>query len=78
MATRGADYKSAIRELTESGANATPSSEKAYLGKNTPIKVGQQYVIGVNLTHPRMIGVLTDVENAVTASSLVVLSGGKP
>ena len=78
LAMRGADYKSAIRELTESGANATPPSEKAYLGKNTPIKVGQQYVVGVNLTHPRMIGVLTDVENAVTASSLVVLPGGKP
>jgi hypothetical protein len=78
LAIRGADYKSALRELTESGANATPPSEKAYLGKNTPIKVGQQYVIGVNLTHPRMIGVLTDVENAVTASSLVVLTGGKP
>lgn len=78
LAIRGADYKSTIRELNESGANATPPSEKAYLGKNTPIKVGQQYVIGVNLTHPRMIGVLTDVENAVTASSLVVLTGGKP
>lgn len=78
LAMRGGDYKGLMRELTASGADATPPSNKAYLGKNTPIRVGQQYVIGVNLTHPRMIGILTNVEDAVTAPSLVVLNGGKP
>lgn len=77
LALRGGDYKGLVRELTSSGADATPPSSKAYLGKNTPIRVGQQYVIGVNLTHPRMIGILTNVEDAVTAPSLVVVSGGK-
>ena len=78
LALRGGDYKGLIRELASSGADATPPSSKAYLGKNTPIRVGQQYVLGVNLTHPRMIGILTNVEDAVTAPSLVVVSGGKP
>lgn len=78
LSLRGVDYRSAIRELTVSGANATPPSEKAYFGKHTDIRLGQQYVVGVNLTHPRLAGVLSDADNAALAASLTVVAGGKP
>ena len=58
LSSKGTDYKGLIQELTEEGALATPSSKKAYLGKDTPAKLGQSYVIGVNLNHPRMQGIL--------------------
>ena len=58
LSARGADYKSFVQELTDENIIATPRSQKAYLGKDSPIKVGQSYVIGVNLNHPRLQGVL--------------------
>ena len=65
LSVRGADYKSFKQELTVENALATPRSEKASLGKDTPIKLAQSYVIGFNLTHPRFQSLL---ENADTAA----------
>lgn len=65
LASRGVDYKTFIQELTDEGVVATPKSNKAYLGKDSPIKLGQSYVIGVNLNHPRLQGIL-DKENQQT------------
>lgn len=65
LATRGADYKTFLSEIAAENAIATPKSEKAYLGKDSPIKLGQSYVIGVNLTHPRLQGILSDADQAV-------------
>ena len=58
LSSRGADYKTFMQELTEEGIVATPKSQKAYLGKDSPIKLGQTYVVGVNLNHPRLQGIL--------------------
>jgi len=65
LAQRGADYKTFISEFTEESVIATPKSQKAYLGKDTPVKLAQAYVIGVNLNHPRLQGMLTDADDAV-------------
>lgn len=65
LAQHGADYKTFINEFTEENVLATPKSQKAYLGKDTPVKLGQAYVIGVNLNHPRLQGMLTDADEAV-------------
>jgi len=62
LSARGADYKTFMQELTDEKVNATPKSQKAYLGKDTPIRLSQTYVIGVNLNHPRLQGIL-DKEN---------------
>jgi hypothetical protein len=62
MSMRGADYKTFIQELTDENVLVTPKSQKAYLGKDSPIKLGQTYVVGVNLNHPRLQGIL-DKEN---------------
>lgn len=65
LAQRGADYKSFINEFTGEGIIATPKSSKAYLAKDTPIKLGQSYVVGLNLNHPRLQGMLTDADEAL-------------
>jgi hypothetical protein len=65
LANRGADYKTFMAELQDESVIATPKSQKAYLGKDSPIKLGQSYVIGVNLTHPRLQGILSDAEQAI-------------
>ena len=53
LSVRGADYKSLKEELVLENAIATPKSEKASMGKDTPVKLAQTYVMGLNLIHPR-------------------------
>jgi hypothetical protein len=65
LSVRGADYKSFMGELQDENIIATPKSNKAYLGKDSPIKLGQSYVIGVNLNHPRLQGILSDADQAL-------------
>lgn len=65
LAQRGADYKTFMGELQDENVVATPKSNKAYLGKDSPIKLGQSYVIGVNLNHPRLQGILSDADQSV-------------
>ena len=65
LAQRGADNKTFMGEMQDESVIATPKSNKAYLGKDSPIKLGQSYVIGVNLTHPRLQGILSDADQAI-------------
>ena len=58
LSVRGGDYKSVMNDIETQNADATPKSNKACLGRDTPIKLGQSYVVGVNLSHTRMRGVL--------------------
>lgn len=81
LSLKGADYRTVMREIVDQGVDATPKNSKAYLGKDTPIKLGQQYVVGVNLSHPRLIGILTDMDDTITQTALgglSVVQGGKP
>jgi hypothetical protein len=65
LSQRGFDYKSFIREFDEEQIIATPKSQKAYFGKDVGIKIPQCYVVGINLNHPRLQGVLDDAEQSV-------------
>jgi hypothetical protein len=65
LAQGGFDYKTFMHDITEEHILATPKSSKAYLGRDTPIKLGQSYVIGVNLNHPRLQGMLNDADQAL-------------
>ncbi len=58
LSAQGGDYTAFKKVLSEDGANATPRSQKASMGKGTPIKLAQSYVVGVNLTHPRLVQIL--------------------
>ena len=70
LSLRGGDYKSFVKEMMEAHALATPKSQKYYLGKDTPAKIGQTYVVGINLSHPRMQGVLDEADTAVNNLTL--------
>jgi hypothetical protein len=65
LSGRGSDYKTFMQDLADENVIATPKSDKAYLAKDTPVKLGQAYVIGVNLVHPRTMGILTDADQAI-------------
>ena len=75
LSTRGGDYRTIMRDLVAQGVDATPQTAKAYLGKDTPIKLGQQYVVGIALSHPRLQGILSDADDAATG--MTVIDGGK-
>ena len=79
LANRGSDFRNVMRDVELAGIDVTPSTKKACLGKGTSIKLGQQYVIGINLNHNRLESILTDLDNAITEaqlSGLTVIEGG--
>lgn len=65
LSQRGYDYKQFVGEFEAEGILATPKSQKAYFGKDVGIKIPQCYVIGINLNHPRLQGVLDDADQSV-------------
>ena len=60
-AQKGQNPREFLAVLKDMGADATPASQKASLGKHTPLAIPQTYVIGIDLTHPRMSDVLDDI-----------------
>jgi hypothetical protein len=66
LSTRGYDYKAFVQEFETEGIIATPKSQKAYFGKDVGIKIPQCYVVGINLNHPRLLGILDDADQSVT------------
>lgn len=61
LAARGVDWHGFTSELKRCGADASPATQRYSLSKDTETKLGQTYVIGVNLGHERMAGVLDGV-----------------
>lgn len=64
LSQRGSDYKTFMNDLQDDNVLATPKSGKASLAKDTPAKLGQSYVFGLNLKHPRLVGILDEVDQA--------------
>jgi hypothetical protein len=54
-----------MREMISSDLVVTPKSNKASLGKDSPIKLPQSYVVALNLSHPRLRGILEDEDVAI-------------
>lgn len=77
LASIGADYRTIMRDIAAAGIDATPKIGKAYLGKDTSIKLGQVYVVGISLNHPRLEGILTDKDDAMAEAELTLIQGGK-
>lgn len=80
LAQRGTDYKTFIQDMTDEHIIATPRSNKAYLAKDTPVKLGQSYVIGIDLNHPRLQGIMSDADQAIEdlAYNQIKLVAGQP
>jgi|TARA_R110002096_G_scaffold307451_3_gene502182 hypothetical protein len=58
VASRGYDYNALCREVGEVGADATPHTKKVSISKDTNLKAGQHYVLGINLNNMEMVGFL--------------------
>lgn len=65
MAKRNTDFNQWKRELDAHGVIIPVNNNKAYLGKDTSMKLPQTYVVGITLNHARLEGVLKEVEEAV-------------
>jgi len=70
LAARGVDWSTFKKHFADEGIDATPVSKKFTVGKNTAFKLGQQYVLGLNLCHPELTSHLSDADAA--AESLVL------
>lgn len=64
FAKHGGNPRDFVAQIARDGADATPTSKKASLGKNTPLSPPQCYVIGINLKHPRLRSLLEGVEQS--------------
>ena len=62
FAKRGGNPRDFAVQIARDGADATPASKKASLGKHTPISPPQCYVMGINLKHPRLQSILEGIE----------------
>jgi hypothetical protein len=65
LALKGVDYRGFMREMTAADLVVTPKSNKASLGKDSPIKLPQSYVVALNLSHTRLRGILEDEDVAI-------------
>jgi hypothetical protein len=68
--SQGGDWRQWSKVIADEGADATPPAKKFVIGKDTPTKTGQIYVVGVALTHPRLEAILNDTEMKNLASSV--------
>lgn len=76
LSMRGADFKNLHTDFDVEKIIVTPKSGRAVIGRDTPIKVGLIYVISIDLTHPRLLGILNDADDAmerVAASKLKIV-----
>lgn len=64
LSGRHVDYRQLIRDLEAEGIIIPTKNDKAYLGKGTDIKMGQSYVVQINLCHPRLRGILDEADQA--------------
>lgn len=73
LSTINADYKTFISEMEREQVVVRPACDKVSLGKDTPIKTGQAYVLGFNLNTQRLENILNDTEAAFEAGLLTKL-----
>lgn len=70
LAMNHVDYRQIMRDFEEENIVVPVRNNKAYLGKGTDIKMGQCYVISLNLSHPRLQGILEEADQAFDAQVL--------
>ena len=64
LSARYVDYRQLMQDLEAENIIVPVKNNKAYLGKGTDIKMGQSYVVMINLSHPRLRGILDDADQA--------------
>lgn len=69
LSVKGIDYKNYTKALDKENAIGSPNA-RIYMGKDTPIKTGQTRTVQLDLTHPRLLGLLNEAE--VAAQNMVM------
>lgn len=64
LAEQGHDIRAIKREVRANAADATPASGRFWFGRDTSIRYGQYYCMGVLLTHKRMAGFMADQQQS--------------
>jgi hypothetical protein len=80
LSMKGSDFKTFMKDIQLAGVDMTPKSGRIVMGKDTPTKVGMLYVVGIDLTHPRLVGSLSDADDAldkVTSHLRLVSNNGE-
>lgn len=62
VSSRGYDYNTLCKEVKAEGIDATPATKRFAIGRDTDLRLGQQYVFGINLCHPYMHGFLDTIQ----------------
>jgi len=70
IASSGIDYNTFKKEFVAEGIDATPTIGKFTVSRNSPLKLGQQYVLGLNLNHPKLKNYLDDADLAAEEMTL--------
>lgn len=70
LAMNHLDYRQIMRDFEDENIVVPVKNNKAYLGKGTDIKMGQCYVVSLNLNHPRLQGILEEADQAFDAQVL--------
>jgi hypothetical protein len=70
LAVNHVDYRRLMGDFEAQGIVVPIKNNKAYLGKGTDIKMGQCYVVALNLNHPRLKGIIDDADQAFDAQVL--------
>jgi hypothetical protein len=70
VAGRGYDYNLLCKEIADVGADATPHLKKVTISKDTNLKAGQHYVLGINLCNMEMLGYLDDAQQQADEMTL--------
>ena len=67
---RSFSWKRLTGDVKASGGDATPAGKRCVLSKDTSLKAGQQYVVGINLNLPEMHGYLSVAQQAAEEMTL--------
>jgi hypothetical protein len=69
LSVKGIDYKTYTDAIDKMGALGSHNA-RIYMGKDTPVKTGQTRTLQLDLTHPRLLGLLNEAE--VAAQNMVM------
>jgi len=70
LAMNHIDFRQIMRDFEAENIVIPVKNNKTYLGKGTDIKMGQCYVVSLNLNHPRLQGILEEADQAFDAQVL--------
>ena len=70
LSKNGYDYNRFCKELQSVGADATPLSKRFVFGKDTQLKAGQHYVVGINLNNIEFLGFLDIIQQSANDLTL--------